>query len=48
MKRGIGLYVGCHVERADGEGDNGGIAFDDEFVGGEAFDVEEEKGRKRM
>lgn len=44
VQRRIGLDVGRHVEGADGECDDGGVAFGYEFVFGEAFDVEEEVG----
>ena len=39
---GVGLHVGAHVEGAGGEGDDSRIVLGDEFVLGEAFDVEEE------
>lgn len=38
----IGLDIGRHVKRADGECYDCGIALGHEFVFGEAFDVEEE------
>lgn len=37
-----GLHVGAHIEGAGWEGDDGGVVLGDEFVFGEAFDVEEE------
>lgn len=40
----VRLDVGGHVEGADGESDDGGVALGDEFVLGEALDMEEEVG----
>jgi hypothetical protein len=43
---GVGLDVRGHIEGTDGECDNGGVAFMDEFVFGEAFDMEDYVGGK--
>lgn len=48
VQRRVGLDVGRHVERADGEGDDGGVALGHELVLGEALDVEEEVGGQRV
>ena len=48
MQREIRFDVGGHVERAGGESDDGGVVFGDEFIFGEAFDVKEEIGGKRV
>ncbi len=44
----VGLDVGRHVERADGEGDDGGVALRHELVLGEALDVQQEAGGQRV
>jgi len=44
MYGGVRLDVGGHVEGADGESDDSGVALGDELVFGKTLDMEEEVG----
>lgn len=46
VDRRVRLHVGTHVQRANGESHNGGVALGNEFILGEALDVEEEVRRE--
>lgn len=48
VRRRVRFDVRGHVERAHGEGDDGGVALGDELVPREALDVEEEERRQRV